>query len=156
MSVPRDTITIAPVIGSEKDFEAFKKKYGDKKEYFFDCGIAESVIKQIAKEFPDITFFGYITYNNSGSFASYYYINIIFNGNGLTYLGELVDTDVGISKCDIRDLKVCGLSKYGNQYDCLEAGIFESFMKSNRSTEELAGFLGVSEDDLYRVSGDYD
>lgn len=109
MSVPRDSITIIPAIASDADLAAFRNKYGNKNAYHFECGFAEPVIKDLATEFPDITFFGYITYNNSCSFAEYYYQNIIFNKSGMTYLGEMVHTSVGITDPNISDLKVCGV-----------------------------------------------
>lgn len=109
MSVPRDTITIAPVLGSEEDFNAFKDKYGNKEEYWFECGIAEPFIKSLAKEFPYITFFGYITYNNSCCFSEYDYQNIIFNGSGVTYLGPCLLTDISMpGDVKISALKICG------------------------------------------------
>lgn len=156
MGVPRDTITIAPMLGSEEDFAAFTSKYGDEKEYWFEPGVAEPYIRELASEFPDITFFGYIDYNSSTCSTHHTRVNIMFNGHGLTYIGDSISLEHDMAGFDMKDLKVCGYDPYYNQYSCLEAGIFESFMKSNRSTVELADFLGVSEDDLYRVSGDYD
>lgn len=106
MSVPRDSMRLIPAIASDKDLDAFRDKYGEATSYHFECGIAEDVIRVLATQFPNITFFGYISYNNSCSFAEYYYQNIIFNGKGVTYLGKMLHESVGMDEVDITDLKV--------------------------------------------------
>lgn len=133
-----------PVLGSRKDFDRFKKKYGNQKKYHIDCDVGD-VIKEITNEFPRITFFGYYDYNNSCCSTYHSYCNIIFNGTGITYLGKTLSMDDDIMPDEVwdahfQDLKIC--KQVGSN-----AGYSDAVVSANRDGDDLVSWIFSEPDD---------